>query len=405
MKTFLSLTLDTRRCKMDGTFPIILRLTHHRRSTSIATGFSVKEMYWDSRKNEIKNKYEGTESVGRLNNILLKEKAKAADIINKLHDKGMLNYMSINQVKSRITRSDVYSSFFKFGEAKVRELNEMQRYGSAKAYGVLLSVLKNFTKGKDVKFHEVNYEFLIQFEKHHLSKEGNSINGVACYMRTLRAIYNKGIKEGLIEREAYPFYHYKIRMQPTQKRALPLESIRKIMQLKTKRGSAIFHYRNFFLISYMLYGMSFVDLAFLKKKNIVNGRVQFRRKKTSKIYDIKISGQLHEILKYYLEGKKKEDFIFHIIKRTDLKAQYKDIMWERHRYNKGLKTIAGKCNIEHRLTSYVARHSFATQAMLQNIPLEAISAMMGHSKLNTTQIYLKSLPTDILDQYHEKLEI
>ncbi len=92
-----------------------------------------------------------------------------------------------------------------------------------------------------------------------------------------------------------------------------------------------------------------------------------------------------------------------IVKRDKLELQHKDIDWERHRYNKGLKRIGSLCGIEDNLTSYVLRHSFATQAMLQNVPLMAISAMLGHSKLNTTQIYLKSLPNDILDTYNEQI--
>ena len=105
----------------------------------------------------------------------------------------------------------------------------------------------------------------------------------------------------------------------------------------------------------------------------------------------------------YLKGKKAEDYIFPVIKRENPAKQEREINWERQRYNRGLKTIQELCGIEQKLTTYVSRHSFATQAMLHNIPLEAISAMLGHSKLNTTQIYLKSLPTTILDDYNEKL--
>tara|TARA_B100001167_G_C16721235_1_gene281313 strand:- start:494 stop:940 length:447 start_codon:yes stop_codon:yes gene_type:complete len=144
-------------------------------------------------------------------------------------------------------------------------------------------------------------------------------------------------------------------------------------------------------------------MAYLQVSNIVNGRVKFRRKKTGKLYDIKITGQLSEILNSYLKGKKAEDYIFPVIKRENPAKQEREINWERQRYNRGLKTIQELCGIEQKLTTYVSRHSFATQAMLHNIPLEAISAMLGHSKLNTTQIYLKSLPTTILDDYNEKL--
>ena len=149
--------------------------------------------------------------------------------------------------------------------------------------------------------------------------------------------------------------------------------------------------------------MNFTDMAYLKVANIINGRIKFRRKKTGKLHDIKITGQLSEILKIYLEGKSNEDYIFPVIKRESPALQEREISWERQRYNRGLKIIGEMCGIEQKLTTYVSRHSFATQAMLNDIPLQAISAMLGHSKLNTTQIYLKSLPTNILDNYNEQL--
>ena len=403
MKTFLTLLQDTRRKKKDGSYPIIFRLTHHRKSTSLATGFSVHPAYWDDRKSEIKPSWPGSRNVSRINNLLIKEKARLVDELNKLYDRGELVYMSINQVKHRISRKKNFDSFFAFGAEKVNELNASQRYGTAKSYAGLLGILKVFTKGKDVRFNEINYDFLMKFEQFHLSKEGNSLNGVASYMRVLKAIYNKGIKEGYIERDAYPFYHYKIRMTPTAKRALDAAGLKKIMELKVNPDRKVFHYRNYFLISYMLYGMSFVDMCFLKLENIIEGRIQVQRKKTSKQYNIKITDALWELLEFYIEGKSKEDFILPVIMRDTLEDQYKDIDWERHRYNKGLKEIAELCGIENRLTTYVSRHSFATQAMLQNIPLQAISSMLGHSKLNTTQIYLKSLPSDALDKYNELL--
>ncbi len=129
----------------------------------------------------------------------------------------------------------------------------------------------------------------------------------------------------------------------------------------------------------------------------------FSVRKQGKLYDIKITEKLQEIISIYTGNKEKHEYIFPIVKRDKLELQHKDIDWERHRYNKGLKRIGALCGIQDNLTSYVSRHSFATQAMLQDVPLLAISAMLGHSKLNTTQIYLKSLPNNILDTYNEQI--
>jgi integrase/recombinase XerD len=403
MNTHIELVLDTRRKKKDNTFPIVLRITHFRKTTSISTGYSARKNDWDSRRKEINKTYKETSSVIRLNNILLKQKVAAQDIINKLHDIGQLKYMSLNQLKLKVENKTNYDSFFNYGYKVIEDLKKTKQIGTARSYKYLLKILKVFTKNKDVRFHEINVDFIKDFERFHLSKKGNTLNGLASYLRTLKAIYNKGIKEGYVEKEAYPFQYYRIKTTPTKKRALDVKYIVKIMNLKLCPDSCLYKYRNYFLISYMLYGISFIDLAFLKIENIVDGRIKFQRKKTGRQYDIKITEKLKTLLEPYLLNKEKEDYIFSIVKREDIQLQYKDVEWERKRYNKGLKKIAALCGIEQNLTSYVSRHSFATQAMLQEVPLQAISAMLGHTQLSTTQIYLKSLPNNILDEYNRKV--
>jgi len=403
--TSLTLSLDKRRALTNGNYPIIIRLTHYRKTTGIGTGQSVPELFWDENKCKVKKNYKAINSVGSLNNFLLKELGKAQDVINCLHEKGELGYLSLVQVKEYIIGKNKYQSFYKFASDLEKDLRKANRLGTADSYKHATSALKKFSKNRDVKINEVNYDFLKKFETHHLSKKSNCVNGLASYMRTIRAIYNKGIKAKLIGKEAYPFEEYKIRTTPTAKRAIDNNYVKEILELKLEKDTWPFHYRNYFLISYILFGMSFIDMAFLKISNIVNGRVKFQRKKTSRSYDIKITEQLKKILDFYMDGKSEDDFILPIISAENLETQYKQVKGARKRYNRGLKRIAERCGIEDNLTSYVSRHSFATHAMLKDVPLQAISAMLGHKKLNTTQIYLKSLPTNILDTYQEQLII
>ncbi len=402
MNTNLKLSLDTRRKKKDASYPIILRLTHFRKTTSISLGQSVQKEFWDNKNEKIKRAFKGTSSVSKLNNQLLKEKTGAVDIINDLNEKGELNFMSIIQLKSKIVKTASFDSFLEYSDSIVKELKKAERFGNANTYYAVVKVLEKFNAGNDIKFNEVNYGFLNRFERWHFSR-GNSVNSLSAYMRTIKAIFNRAIKSDVVSRDAYPFTNYKIKTTPTEKRALDISSMKSIMLLKLEETDSLFHYRNFFLASYMLYGISFMDLAFLKVQNIIDNRIKFQRKKTYKPYDINITPQLNEILSLYLKGKERSDFIFPIVKRDTAELQYKDVVWARKRYNKGLKEIAKKCNIEQRLTSYVSRHSFATQAMLQDVPLQAISAMLGHNRLSTTQVYLKSLPNDVLDGYNKKL--
>lgn len=405
MQTCIKLSLDTRRIRKDGSYPIIIRLGHFQKTTSISTGYSVPLKYWDDSKQRIRNSYTQIGSIHFVNNLLIKQLFNAQDILNRLQDSDVLDFMSIRQIKDKIIKKSKYESFFEFALELAEDLKLSDRLGTARTYREVVSVLKSSINSADVKFNEINYDFLKGFERFHLSKPGNSINGLGAYMRTIRSIYNQGIKRGLVSREAYPFKDYQIRTEPTAKRAMNSENLKKILALQLEKGSWPFHYRNYFLLSYMFFGMSFIDMAFLKMSNVIDGRVKFQRKKTSKLYDIKITPEMKQLLDFYFLGKKKNDFILPIIKRETLELQYKDVHGSRKRYNKGLQRIAEICQIEEHLTSYVSRHSFATHAMLKQIPLPAISAMLGHTSISTTQVYLKSLPNNIIDSYQEQLYI
>lgn len=399
MNTNIVVSLDTRRAKKDNTFPLILRLGHNERTTPISLKISLNKKDWDEEAKKVKNSYVGSSSVSRLNNYIQKKKSEAMDIILKLDEQGLLSQLSILDVKNRIANQGEVNSFFVFGNNLVKELNEAKRIGTARSYKETLSVLKNYLN-KDVTFNEINYSFLTKLEKHHLGK-GNELNGLAVYMRTIRAIFNKAIKVGIAEKDSYPFEDYSIRTTPTKKRAIEIQYLKKIIELKLDVEHPCFHARNYFVASYMMYGMNFMDMAFMQKSSIINGRIFYRRKKTSKLYDIKISDSLKAILDYYCDSDR--DFVFPIIKRESAFDQDKDIRWSRKRYNKKLKAIATECGIEENLTSYVSRHSFATQAMLQQIPLNAISSMLGHSSLKTTEVYIKGLPNNILDEYNARV--
>jgi site-specific recombinase XerD len=422
--TNVVISLDTRRKRFDGAYPLIMRLGHFRRTTSLPLGISLKEKDWDDKAKVVKRSYTGTETVSRLNNIIQKKRADAMDIILKLHESGILSTLSVAELRSRIDQKDQSPSFFDFAAEQIAALRKANRIGTAKSYEGTVAALKTYNKGRpvakrkggprtkeanawddrvqDLKFSEITYRFLVGFENYHLAA-GNQLNGLAVYMRTIRAIFNKGIKSGVVEEELYPFEQYKIRTAPTEKRALESEYIQKIVALSLDPSHPCFHARNYFLASYMMYGMNFKDMACLKRTDLRNGRIFYRRNKTGKLYDIRVTGGLKEILDYYLTAQPNPEYIFPIVNRNTPALMDKDIQWARKRYNQKLKEIAQLCGIESNLTSYVSRHSFATQAMLAEVPMNAISAMLGHSSLKTTEIYLKSLPSNVLDEYNSRI--
>ena len=230
----ITITLDTRRAKKDGSFPLVLRLSFKGLTSNISLGYDIPQRDWDGRRRRVKRSFEGVNSVSRLNHELVKRKADALDQIKELQEKDLLYGMTIQEVKRYITKEVNSSSFLSFTESLIEDLKKVQKFGNAASYYTLLGVLRRFigSRGKtDLEFKEVNYKFLKQFETAHLAK-GNSLNGLAVYMRTIRAIYNKAIKEGLVEKDKYPFDSYKIRTEPTKKRAISLEDIRKVINLQ-----------------------------------------------------------------------------------------------------------------------------------------------------------------------------
>jgi len=404
MITSITLSLDKRRPKKNGFYPLIFRLSHQGNTSTISTKVAVPLSDWNSKTRKIKKTFKDTNSVIRLNNELAKIKADFIDIIGDLNKDNQLNYLSIKELKNHLIKPDQQSDFNNFTEHLIQQMQDANRFGNAQIYRYTLSALKNFIRKEHLQFEEITYSFLKQFETAHL-KKGNSLNGLSTYMRTIRSIYNKAIKQDIVSQEHYPFKQYKIKSEPTAKRAIDSDKIKSILNLKLSPSSSLFHARNYFLASYLMNGISFIDMAFLKLENNIDGRIQYKRQKTARPYDIKLTDQLYSILSYYLKNKEKADFIFPIIKRSSEIDQYNDVRWARKRYNKALKEIANLCSIEENLTSYVSRHSMATNLILKDVPINALSKMLGHNKISTTEIYIKGLPTHIMDEYQERLEI
>ena len=401
MATYIKLSLDTRR-KDTKTFPLIFRLSHNQKSTSISAGYKLATSEWDEKRQKIRPSFKGTESPARLNNLLQKKMARMVDILTKLEDGDKLKYMSVSEVRSHITRTTKKVTFYQFAEKQIADLIKSNRIGNARAYKHALKAVKNFRNNKDFTFDELNLDFLNRFEKHHLAK-GNKLGGLSVYLRTVRAINRKAIKAGAADKEGYAFDDYVIRNGKPEKRALPIDAIRKIAELDLEKDTARFRDRNIFMMSFLLNGMSYVDMAHLKLSNIADGRIRYSRKKTDEPYNIKIHDQLKPLLSYFTKDKKRSDYLLDVVKSENPIESYNQIVWARKRYNDNLKKLAELAGIQENITSYAARHSFASGANEMGIPLTAISQMLGHKRISTTQAYLANLKKSKMDEYQDEI--
>ncbi len=361
--------------------------------------YTIPAQYWNEQKQAVKANCPLIDNTTRLNNFLQKEKSKAIERVIALNDRGELERLSLKEIKNRVLNKQIAPMALAFCQEVMDEMNQAGKVGNARVYKTMRNSLQSFLKGRDVPFHQITFKWLKKYEAWYLSR-GNSANGLSVNLRTLRALFNRAIKQQLVSREFYPFDQYSIKTEKTRKRAIGMEEITKLkaFEPKTSRQERA---KDYFFMSFYLMGASFIDLAFLKLSDIKNGRVEYRRKKTGQLHSIKITEPLWAILEKYVKGKQREDFILNILTETETRRQYTQARDEIRRYNRTLKEIAELCGIEANLTSYVARHSFASIANSKNVPLTVISQALGHDNPRTTEIYLSAFNDETMDEYHK----
>jgi len=397
MKSSANLVLDLRRPKKDETFSICLRIVHNRTSSYITLDYSIFPDHWDKENTVIKKESKKYKNLGRINNSINQKRIDAEDIIEKLTASGEIHKLSISELKTKILNRSSKTTFRVFNKKIIDELILSKKLGNASCYKQAQKFLDRYTNRKELTFEDINYKLLKTLESKHLSKD-YTLNSLSFYLRTIRATYNRAIKEGVVKRDFYPFENYSIKDTKTVKRAIKRTDIDKIKNLELVQDTYIWHARNYFMFSFYNMGMNFADIAHLKKSNFINDRMVYKRTKTGKNYSIKLTAPANKILSYYIKDQKHKDYIFPIIKRETLELQLKDMQNEIKTFNKYLKKIADLCGIESNLTSYVARHTWATIAKDLNVPVSVISEGLGHEDIKTTQIYLDSFDADVIDK-------
>ena len=227
--------------------------------------------------------------------------------------------------------------------------------------------------------------------------EGNGIcpNTVSFYMRILRAVYNRAVEEELTEQK-HPFKHVYTGIGKTVKRAIPLKSIKHIKELDLILKPHLDYARDMFLFSFYTRGMSFIDMAYLKKSDLKNGTITYRRRKTGQQLTVKWEKCMEDIIAKYRENTATR-YLLSIITNpcSDERTQYRNAIC---RINVALKEVVGLAGLNIPLTMHVARHCWASVAKSKNIPLSVISEGMGHDSEETTRIYLASLDTSVVDK-------
>lgn len=281
-----------------------------------------------------------------------------------------------------------------FMTSLICHLKEQGRIRTGETYQCTLNSFMRFRNGEEIILDEMNQETIEAYEAY-LKKERLSLNTISFYMRILRAVYNRAVEKELTT-QRFPFRHVYTGIEKTIKRAIPQPIIRQIKDKELLAGSSVDYARDMFLFSFYTRGMSFVDMAYLKKKDLHNGILTYRRKKTGQQLSIKWEQCMQEIIEKYPPNNPTE-YLLPIITSTDEdeRLQYRNSLTL---VNRKLKILSVFVRSPHPLSMYVARHSWASIAKSKNIPLSIISEGMGHDSETTTQIYLASLDTTIIDR-------
>lgn len=251
-----------------------------------------------------------------------------------------------------------------------------------------------FRRNEDIQLDDMDADLMMEYEAW-LKIRGVSLNTISFYMRILRATYNRAVEKGLTVQK-FPFKHVYTGMEKTLKRAIPFKDIKRIKELDLSEKPHWEIARDMFLFSFYTRGMSFVDMACLRKSDLKNGILSYCRHKTGQQLHIKWESCMEAIVAKYAAGCS-EDYLLPILRlpSKNIRSQYKSTMF---RVNKYLKEIARQCGITTPLTMYVSRHSWASIAKSMNIPISVISEGMGHDSEETTRIYLASLDSSVIDK-------
>ena len=271
------------------------------------------------------------------------------------------------------------------------------RERTSKMYISTLQSFLLFNKGKDIKLKELDANTLQSYQRY-LIRKGLVRNTISFYMRILRSAYNKAIDKELVPIQQQ-FRHVCTTIEKTKKRAIPIKDIKRINKLRLKKSNMLDFARDIFMFSFYTRGMSFIDIANLRKENIKDGYLIYHRQKTGQTLKIKIEPCMEAII---LKYESSSPFLFPIYRKYG-KDRYKEYQSKLTVVNRNLKTVGKLADIDVPLTMYVARHSWATGAKEADVPIAVISEALGHESVRTTQVYLASFERSRIDEVNRMI--
>ncbi len=383
----------------------MLRICKGGKRTMKSLGISVHARYWDFAANQPKRNCPNRNyiqqvilrAVGECNALVLSKEAMQEEFTPRT---------LVHESKEEIRAQSVEEFYVKL----IADLKAQGAVGTAYAYQNSYGVLRSFNKGRALTytFGTIDAVFLEKFEGWMRSK-GNKETTLSFQMRTLRAMFNRAIKAKIVSREKNPFNEYKISKFNTRtpKRALSKADMMKIIDADCSQGKEIEQFaHDIFVFSYLCGGISFVDIANLTPANIADGRLIYHRQKTHGAINVPLSEKAKAIIGKYDSHCEQAGYLFPILdERVHITPLQKKNRVHKmcSRVNVALRNIAKRLKIKATVTTYVARHSFATVLKKSGVNIGIISEALGHHSLKTTQIYLGAFENSQIDAAMQNL--
>lgn len=373
---------------------LFYQVVHGRRSGRIRTAFRLRPSEWDAETSSCRVGMTGDPGrdayLADLQRRIHSDMERFRRILDSFEQSGA-SY-GLEQILM-FFRTPQTGMLFDFMRRLVGQLRDQSRLRTSETYAATLRSVARFLRQRDIPLAAIDSEFVEAYEAH-LWRSGVSRNTSSFYLRILRAVYNRAVERNLTP-QRYPFRHVYTGVDKTVRRAIPLEALQQLLNLDLHDSPRMDYARDLFLLSFYLRGMSFVDMAYLKRANLRNGVLIYRRQKTGQLLRIRWEPCMQAIVDKY--PSRHPDYLLPVFRAgfPDGRDQYKN---RGHLVNRYLKRLGELLDLPMPLTLYVARHTWASVAHSREIPLSVISEGMGHDSEMTTRIYLASLDTEIVDR-------
>jgi len=408
MIKFELVMLNKNKVNAKGEALIYLRLTQNRKAKYLATGESCLPIEWNENKREVRAKNIQYRKINtNIKNFKTSKESIYDNSLNTEQKENMTLDGFLELIKPK-SNNVISTDFFELINFKISTLKDLGKMGTSKYYQDTLNSIKSFEKRNKLDLTLINYEWLKSYETY-LKKNKCIETGISVRMRAIRSIFNDAIEKNYISLVYYPFKAYKIsKLKGGKKiRSISDAEIQSIINIDVSFNQNLQLAKDLFLFSYYTGGMNFIDMMLLTSKSIIdNGnRVEYTRSKTKGLFNLKLTPPAKAIINRYKLNASITGFVFPIL-NSNHKTPIQ-IANRRHKtitqLNKNLKEIGRLCNIDFDLTSYVARHSFATHLKQKNIATDIISEALGHQNIKVTQTYLKRFGNEVTDNALETL--